>query len=140
MLRRYNQHEGAILMRLSAPGGREQLDKCLAALSDPEKVGPLAPLFTFKETNALHDFLSAPREKLFAWADENELYVAGKIATDSLQFFLKQERNFGFTPNVVERNWSKIIPPDEQPVMLERLKKLCTTWGFELIDGRPEEQ
>ena len=128
-------------MRLSAPGGREQLDKCLAALSDPDKLGnaQAAALMSFKETPALHEFLAMPREKLHAWAEDHELYVAGKCATESLQYFLKQERNFGFTPNTVERNWLMIIAPDQQPLMFERLQKLCQAWGFEMVDGQPED-
>jgi len=128
-------------MRLSAPGGREQLDQCLAALSNPNKIGneAAAKLMAFKDTPALHEFLAKPREKLYIWTEEHEIFVAGKVATESLQYFLKQERNFGFTPNSVEHNWSKIVEPEAQPAMLERLQKLCKFWGFEAVDGSPDE-
>ena len=141
-LRRFNQHVGAVLMRLSAPGGREQLDKCLAALSDPDKLGhaEAAKLMTFKETPALNEFMALPREKLYAWTEESEIFVAGNAATESLQHFLKQERNFGFTPNFVEKNWSKSHgPPAEQHVMIERLRKLCKAWGFEFVNDKPDD-
>ena len=92
-------------MRLSAPGGREQLDKCLAALRDPDKLGndSAANLMSFKETPALDEFLALPREKMHVWTEDHEIFVAGNVATESLQHFLKQERNFGFSPNYVER-------------------------------------
>ena len=49
------------MMRLSGPGGREQIDICLAKLRDPAKTGNLANLVTFNETPALEAFLAKPR-------------------------------------------------------------------------------
>ena len=68
-------------MRLSAPGGREQLDKCLAALRDPDKLGndSAANLMSFKETPALDEFLAMPREKMHVWTEDHEIFVSGNV-------------------------------------------------------------
>ena len=134
---RWNGREKGLMLRLSAPGSVCQPALCLAALRDKAKTNKLAALVDFKETAAYREFLNLPKEKLFAWNDDDSVYVAGKAATRALQLFLEQFLGFYHDEGTI----FKVDCEGEvaQLAIMARLEKLTNKWGFELHAGEKPE-
>ena len=124
------------MMRLSGPGGREQIDICLAKLRDQAKTGHLASLVTFNETPALEAFLAKPRIAMNAWHENDHCHVANADATEPLALFLAQVHEF--EPVCYGHMQTPCTTEADFRATIDGLTRLTQMWGFTLIPGKPE--
>ena len=124
------------MMRLSSPGGPEQIEIVLSSLHNNDTTGNLAALVTFSDTPDYHAYLAAPRIQMNAWHEDNACHVANAEATEPLALFLAQRH--GFQPVTYGHMET---PCDNEPAfqaLIAGLTKLTATWGFMLVPGKPD--
>ena len=121
------------MLRLSAPGSDAQIDECLKILRDKTKTNKLATVVKWQDTKDYHAFLALPKETLFAWNDDDAVYVAGREATHALELFLKQ--HFGFEHDEGSTFKIDCSGNEARLALMARLGKLTAKWGFELSTG-----
>ena len=121
------------MLRLSATGSDAQIDNCLTVLRDKTQTGKLAAHVEWRETPAYQDFLALPKCTLYAWNDDEHVYVAGQQATKALELFLLQILHFEHDEGSI---WKRTYDDEEAfTTIMAKLHKLTDKWGFDLDVG-----